>query len=95
MYIEVDDGVFVNLTHVFTIRYKSYQSKGLWIFSSSHVEESDRSLADKSNRKVNSRFFSSREEADAWLEEILKGEGVSKLDRRVRRRQQTDRNIYQ
>jgi len=85
MFIEVDDGVFVNLGNVFSITYKSWQNKGAWIFSSSHVEERDRSLADKSNRKVQSRQFPTREEAEIWLDGVLNRVGVVKEKKRKTR----------
>jgi hypothetical protein len=87
VFIEVDDGVYVNLSQIFSIHYKSYQNKGVWIFSSPQIEESDRSLADKSNRKINSRYFISKEEAEVWLEEMLKPIGVVREERRLRRHQ--------
>lgn len=87
MFIEVDDGVYVNLSQIFSVHYKSYQNKGVWVFSSSQIEESDRSLADKSNRKINSRYFISKEEAEVWLEEMLKPIGVVREERRLRRHQ--------
>lgn len=87
MFIEVDDGVYVNLTQIFSVHYKSYQNKGVWVFSSSQIEESDRSLADKSNRKIHSRYFVSKEEAEVWLEEMLKPIGVVREERRLRRHQ--------
>ncbi|MBF9015622.1 MULTISPECIES: hypothetical protein [unclassified Oceanispirochaeta] len=87
MFIEVDDGVYVNLAQIFSIHYKSYQNKGVWVFSSSQIEESDRSLADKSNRKIHSRYFVSKEEAEIWLEEMLKPIGVVREERRLRRHQ--------
>ncbi len=78
MFIEVDDGSYVNLENIFSITYKSYNNKGVWVFSSSHVEERDRSLADKSNRKVYSKSFPTRAEADTWLDAILNRVGVVK-----------------
>ncbi len=87
MFIEVDDGVYVNLSQVFSVHYKSYQNKGVWVFSSPDVEESDRSLADKSNRKIHSRYFVSKEEAEIWLEEMLKETGITRQERRLRRHQ--------
>ncbi|MDA3957793.1 hypothetical protein [Oceanispirochaeta sp.] len=87
MFIEIDDGIYVNLSQVFSVSYKSYQNKGVWVFSSSNVEESGRSLADKSNRKIHSRYFISREEADTWLEEMVKSEGIVREKRRIRKRQ--------
>lgn len=87
MFIEVDDGVYVNLTQVFSVHYKSYQNKGVWVFSSSQIEESDRSLADKSNRKIHSRYFVSKEEAEVWLVEMLKPIGVLKEERLLKRHQ--------
>ncbi|QEN07430.1 hypothetical protein EXM22_05280 [Oceanispirochaeta crateris] len=87
MFIEIDDGTYVNLTQVFSIHYKSYQNKGVWVFTSPNIEESDRSLADKSNRKIHSRYFVSREEADTWLEEMVKSEGIIREKRRIRKRQ--------
>ncbi len=92
MFIEVDDGIYVNLSQVFSISYKSYQNKGVWVFSSSYIEESDRSLADKSNRKINSRYFVSREEAETWLEEMIKSEGIIREKRRQRKRQYDGRS---
>jgi len=94
MFIEVDDGVYINLSQVFSITYKSYQNKGVWVFSSANIEESDRSLADKSNRKINSRYFISREEAEIWLEEMVKTEGILREKRRQRKRQ-FDARSYQ
>ncbi|MDC7234831.1 MAG: hypothetical protein PQJ58_16475 [Spirochaetales bacterium] len=85
MFIEVDDGIYVNLSQIFSVHYKSYQNKGVWVFSSSNIEESDRSLADKSNRKIHSRYFVSKEEAEVWLEEMLKPIGVVREQRRLRR----------
>ena len=82
MFIEVDDGTYVNLESVFSITYKGYQNKGVWVFSSSQVEERDRSLADKSNRKIYSRSFSTRDEADTWLDLILNRVGVIKEKKR-------------
>lgn len=87
MFIEVDDGIYVNLTQVFSVHYKSFQNKGVWVFSSAQIEESDRSLADKSNRKINSRYFVSKEEAQIWLEEMMKPVGVLREDQRLRRHQ--------
>jgi len=92
MFIEVDDGIYVNLSQVFSISYKSYQNKGVWVFSSANIEESDRSLADKSNRKINSRYFVSREEAETWLEEMVKSEGISREKIRQRKRQYDGRS---
>ncbi|OQY35047.1 MAG: hypothetical protein B6241_02685 [Spirochaetaceae bacterium 4572_59] len=78
MFIEVDDGCYVNLENIFSITYKGFNNKGVWVFSSSHVEERDRSLADKSNRKINSRSFQTRDEAETWLDGILNRVGVVK-----------------
>ncbi len=86
MFIEVDDGVYVNLNQVFSITYKSYQNKGLWVFSSSNIEERDRSLADKSNRKLHSRYFVSRDEAETWLEEMIGTTHVTRQKKRMSRR---------
>lgn len=76
MFIEVDEGCYVNSENIFSITYKSYNNKGVWIFSSSHVEERDRNLADRSNRKIVSRSFGTKGEAEVWLEEILGRIGV-------------------
>lgn len=76
MFIEIDDGCYVNTDNIFSITYKSYNNKGLWVFSSSYIEERDSSLADKSNRKVYSRTFFTRGEADTWLEGILNRVGA-------------------
>ncbi len=76
MFLEVDDGIFVNLNQVFSITYKNYKSRGLWVFMSAHVEERDHSLADKSNRKTFSRSFDSRGEAELWLNEKLENAGL-------------------
>ncbi len=78
MFIEVDDGVYVNMDNVFSVTYKSFHNKGVWVFSSSQVEERDRSLADKSNRKIYSRTFPTRGEADNWMDVILNRVGVVK-----------------
>ena len=78
MFIEIDEGTYVNMDNVFSVTYKSYHNKGIWVFSSSQVEERDRSLADKSNRKVYSRTFSTRDEAENWLDGIMNRVGVVK-----------------
>jgi hypothetical protein len=88
VYIEIDDGVLVNLDQVFTIKYKPYHNRGVWVFYGPNMKDAEGEC------RVLSRPFNSREEARTWLKSIfytfkglsvyLEGEGL-KDDHRKRK----------
>ena len=81
MYLEVDDGVWVNLDNVFTITYRSYQSRGNWVFSGFPGAQGGRAPESGGEVfRVSSRHFGSRDEADLWLRRALDSVGKRVAD---------------
>ena len=72
MFLEVDDGVWVNLDNVFSISYRTYQSRGTWVFSGFPGPQGGRAPETGGEAwRVNSRHFGNREEAEMWLRRAL------------------------
>lgn len=68
MFIEIDDGVIVNLYNTFKIKYKSYNNRGVWYFYGSGTSGKEDITGE--NIAV-SRQFNSEEDARKWLREIF------------------------
>ncbi|MCG8453592.1 MAG: hypothetical protein MI717_10475 [Spirochaetales bacterium] len=75
MFLEIDDGVYINLSNVFHVQWQPYENRGRWVFNASAGEP--RSPGPPAARwlPVQSRPFDSREEGEAWLRRALDGDG--------------------
>ena len=67
MFLEINDGVYVNLDNGFHIGWRPYENRGVWVFHAGAGEPRDPGPPATRWLPVESRPFSSREEAEAWL----------------------------
>lgn len=75
MFLEIDDGVFVNLDNVFHITWKAYENRGLWVFHAGAGEPHPPGPPATRWLPVQSRPFPSREEGEAWLRKVFESSG--------------------
>ena len=76
MFLEIDDGVYVNLDNVFHIVWKAYENRGLWVFHAGAGEPHPPGPPATLWLPVQSRPFPSREEGEAWLRKIFETGGL-------------------
>ena len=67
MFVEIDDGVLINLDNVFRIQYKPYNNRGAWVFIGTALTTDSQVY----EQQAVSRQFNSREEARTWLKNIF------------------------
>ncbi len=75
MFLEIDDGVFVNLDNVFHITWKAYENRGLWVFHAGAGEPHPPGPPATRWLPVQSRPFLSREEGETWLRKVFETSG--------------------
>ncbi|MDF1568370.1 MAG: hypothetical protein RQ801_08180 [Spirochaetaceae bacterium] len=76
MFLEIDDGVYVNLDNVFHVTWQSYENRGLWVFHAGAGEPHPPGPPATRWLPIQSRPFPSREEGDIWLRKILENAGI-------------------
>ena len=76
MFLEIDDGVYVNLDNVFHIAWKAYENRGLWVFHAGAGEPHPPGPPATRWLPVQSRPFPSREEGEVWLRKIFETAGI-------------------
>lgn len=90
MFLEIDEGVYVNLDNVFHIIWKAYDNRGLWVFHAGSGEPHPPGPPATRWLPIESRPFPSREEGEIWLRKIFETGGLLLRDPdeadRIRRR---------
>jgi hypothetical protein len=76
MFLEIDDGVFVNLDNVFHIIWQAYENRGLWVFHAGAGEPHEPGPPATRWLPVQSRPFPSREEGETWLRKVFETSGL-------------------
>lgn len=76
MFLEIDDGVYVNLDNVFHIIWQSYENRGLWVFHAGAGEPHPPGPPATRWLPIQSRPFPSREEGETWLRKIFETSGL-------------------
>jgi len=76
VFLEIDDGVYVNLDNVFHIVWKSYENRGLWVFHAGAGEPHPPGPSATRWLPVQSRPFPSREEGETWLRKVFETAGL-------------------
>lgn len=76
MFLEIDDGVYVNLDNVFHIIWQSYENRGLWVFHAGSGEPHEPGPPATRWLPVQSRPFPSREEGEIWLRKVFETSGI-------------------
>jgi len=71
VFLEIDDGVYVNLDNVFHITWQAYENRGLWVFHAGAGEAMPPGPPATKWLPVQSRPFPSREEGEIWLRKIF------------------------
>lgn len=76
MFLEIDDGVYVNLENVFHIIWQPYENRGQWVFHAGSGEPQAPGPPATKWLPVQSRYFSSREEGEIWLKKAFESYGL-------------------
>jgi hypothetical protein len=76
MFLEIDDGVYVNLDNVFHITWQAYENRGLWVFHAGAGEPQPPGPPATRWLPIQSRPFPSREEGETWLRKVFETGGL-------------------
>jgi len=72
VFIEIDDGKYVNLRNVFSITFEPLNEKGSWLFHSPAISQATPHASTYKELLIRSRHFATREEAFDWLKATVR-----------------------
>jgi hypothetical protein len=71
MFIEIDQGKFVNLRNVFSITFEPLNDKGSWLFHGSAITQATPHASTYKELFIRSRVFLTSEKAFEWLKSTV------------------------